>query len=148
MKTSELKKRLDAHNYTCNETEYYLHIYNSRGHVASIAKDEYGSLMTTLEDFSYLSLEEKRFLFEALTDYAATPPDERKDEVRFRVHILKGNKSGYANLDREDNNILVGDADDDWDDRFQTIFTPLEWDAVHGNLPAYGKDNPLFEEVN
>lgn len=145
MKTSELKRRLEALGYEVEEdpANRKLIVYRIRaGKVnqatASIPVDE---PYLDYVNFGVQPVFNKLALWDLLTAYVATPLEERKDEVRFRV---KHNTDIYFPY--------FGQSDlyemDYCDEEHAAIFTPTTWDKARGNMPPYKEGNPLFEVVS
>ncbi|MBT9670618.1 hypothetical protein GPK34_01015 [Secundilactobacillus kimchicus] len=140
MKTSKLKEWLYDHKYEMSIRDTDMIIYSYGAVVAVVSCDQCGKMDTSWTAFERLAQDDQLALCKKVSEFSMTPPEEREDGVRFRV---KPNLDcGYPYLQFS----LFGD----W--VFKTVegaqvFTPSTWNSVKGNMPAYDKDNPLFEEV-
>lgn len=84
-------------------------------------------------------------VFNLLSNLAATPIDERKEQIHFRVMAYEEDVDSYFWVNSRNDAFGFGEGANSFEHK--TVFTPKEWDEWRGNLPAYEDCNPLFEVI-
>lgn len=84
MKTKEFKKRVEELGYGVINGEEYYYIKDFDGEIiASVNKLIMFQICTDFDAWDELSPEIKKELFDVISKYASTPPDEREEEKKF-----------------------------------------------------------------
>lgn len=106
MKTKEFIKRFEELGYCVMNGEEYYHIKDFDGEIiASINKLIMFQICTDYDAWDKLSSEIKKQLFDIISKYASTPPDERKEEKKFylrhRYLEIGSGGMGYFTIDKD-----------------------------------------------
>jgi len=142
MKYSEAKKQIKAlsSKYDIDmDDEDFNFLYNGKAYAVYVSYDyEYGLHVGNILPFSKLPFSNK--LYRILAELASTPLDEREEEKKQYVHVLKG-RNGYLNINistgkmslddvLEISNIKTKFTDKEIEQLKQRDDIPLDWKKV------------------
>lgn len=148
MKTKEFIKKVKALNYGITEEAEatYIHepLKNWRSWILNIDELDTASFEFDKED-SDLKHPDLPKLMKLAVDYILTLIDERKEETKFRVHLLPG-EYGWLNNDRSTNDVYA--TDDDADKYYQTTFTNNQYIEIRSKMLAKGYVLPEYDKDN
>ena len=118
MKTKEFIKKVEELGYCVMNGEEYYHIKDFDGEaIASINKLIMFQICTDYDAWDKLPSEIKEQLFDIISKYASTPPDERKEEKKY---YLK--HKYFRHVD---------------DKQYFTIYPHLEYPGLDYKLPSH-----------
>lgn len=136
MKTKEFIKRVGELGYYVMEGEISYYIRNLDNEViASINKLITFQIRTEYDGWDKISSEIKKGLFDIISKYASTPPDERKEEKKYfyehRFIKTKGGNPTYLSVRQRQNTnyfILQGSCKDVFE--YKVEFTDKEMEET------------------
>ncbi|WP_137598194.1 hypothetical protein [Paucilactobacillus kaifaensis] len=145
MKTSEFKRELKKYScYFSTDAVYQDEIANATAYMAVINPEQQGGVGFT---WAFYPDGFNLNLFKLINEYAATPIDERKDEKRYRVHVIRKDfEWGYLNWNDDDK---LFEFNNEADTRvMKTIFTESEIEELKRNPDLAIDFNKALEEVD
>lgn len=131
MKTKEFIKGIEelgckvrGRGYINGKEDLIVYRKDNHDTVAYVCENVIYSCDTNRIDFSKLSKEIQKTLFELIVEYAATPIEEREEEMKFYLRFKKINDvcgNDYLNLPVFKNSVVIGNKIPK--KNYKTIFT-------------------------
>lgn len=148
MKTKEFIKKVEELGYCVMNGEEYYHIKDFDGEaIASINKLIMFQICTDYDAWDKLPSEIKEQLFDIISKYASTPPDERKEENKYYLrHRWIFDKDFYMYLRKtsyDDKEMRLGIINFCGNDGLQ--FTLKEIEKIKKNFNTDLKDFEMIE---
>ena len=125
MKYSEFRRLAKDMNYNLGETKWEIRVRKKDTNrlIAHVAKDK-RFIFLTYAPFKDLNQSEQEELFHLLTELSSTPPEERKEENRYRLRVNFPQINGILYLCKYENDWFL--ANGIVCSCAQTIFTESE----------------------
>lgn len=152
MKTKEFIKKVKELGYEVKENHDSLWLIDPNNNLDSTFDDWFVYVYTQKPssfeyDIAFTNIDNPNLKKVVLLtiDYSFTPINERKEEAKFKVHLLPG-AYGWLNNDRSTNDVYA--TDDDADKYYQTTFTNNQYNEIRSKMLAKGYVLPEYDKNN